>query len=75
MNAKLLHHDLLVTSLSGPCYTRQLLNTTVLMTVFFFATLHNRICSPVDFDTLLGGEVGAVEFGKLPFGACEEPIR
>lgn len=29
----------------------------------------------VDFDTLLGGEVGGVEFGKLPFGACEEPIR
>lgn len=28
-----------------------------------------------DFDTLLGGEVGGVEFGKLPFGACEEPIR
>ncbi|KAL3051972.1 hypothetical protein OYC64_002070 [Pagothenia borchgrevinki] len=30
---------------------------------------------PPDFDTLLGGEVGGVEFGKLPFGACEEPIR
>uniref|UniRef100_A0A3Q1CI55 Rab3 GTPase-activating protein catalytic subunit n=1 Tax=Amphiprion ocellaris TaxID=80972 RepID=A0A3Q1CI55_AMPOC len=29
---------------------------------------------PPDFDTLLGGEVGGVEFGKLPFGACEEPI-
>lgn len=29
---------------------------------------------PADFDTLLGGEVGGVEFGKLPFGACEEPI-
>lgn len=28
-----------------------------------------------DFDALLGGEVGGVEFGKLPFGACEEPIR
>lgn len=25
-----------------------------------------------DFDTPLGGEVGGVEFGKLPFGACEE---
>ncbi|XP_060949592.1 rab3 GTPase-activating protein catalytic subunit-like [Limanda limanda] len=29
---------------------------------------------PPDLDTLLGGEVGGVEFGKLPFGACEEPI-
>ncbi|XP_059181022.1 rab3 GTPase-activating protein catalytic subunit isoform X2 [Centropristis striata] len=29
---------------------------------------------PPDFDTLLGGEVGGVEFGKIPFGACEEPI-
>ncbi|XP_062269956.1 rab3 GTPase-activating protein catalytic subunit isoform X1 [Platichthys flesus] len=29
---------------------------------------------PPDFDTLLGGEVGGVEFGRLPFGACEEPI-
>nr|XP_020464557.1 rab3 GTPase-activating protein catalytic subunit isoform X2 [Monopterus albus] len=29
---------------------------------------------PPDLDSLLGGEVGAVEFGKLPFGACEEPI-
>uniref|UniRef100_A0A6Q2WVR4 Rab3 GTPase-activating protein catalytic subunit n=1 Tax=Esox lucius TaxID=8010 RepID=A0A6Q2WVR4_ESOLU len=29
---------------------------------------------PPDFDTLLGGEVGGVEFGKLPFGACEDPI-
>ncbi|XP_047232919.1 rab3 GTPase-activating protein catalytic subunit [Girardinichthys multiradiatus] len=29
---------------------------------------------PPDFDTLLGGEVGGVEFGSLPFGACEEPI-
>ena len=28
-----------------------------------------------DFDALLGGEVGGVEFGKLPFGACEDPIR
>lgn len=28
-----------------------------------------------DFDTPLGGAVGGVEFGKLPFGACEEPIR
>lgn len=28
-----------------------------------------------DFDTLIGGEVGGVEFGKLPFGACEEPVR
>uniref|UniRef100_A0A7N8YFX7 Rab3 GTPase-activating protein catalytic subunit n=1 Tax=Mastacembelus armatus TaxID=205130 RepID=A0A7N8YFX7_9TELE len=29
---------------------------------------------PPDLDSLLGGEVGGVEFGKLPFGACEEPI-
>ncbi|XP_037547652.1 rab3 GTPase-activating protein catalytic subunit [Nematolebias whitei] len=29
---------------------------------------------PPDFDTVLGGEVGGVEFGNLPFGACEEPI-
>lgn len=29
---------------------------------------------PPDFDTLIGGEVGGVEFGKLPFGACEEPV-
>ncbi|XP_025765611.1 rab3 GTPase-activating protein catalytic subunit isoform X3 [Oreochromis niloticus] len=29
---------------------------------------------PPDFDALLGGEVGGVEFGKFPFGACEEPI-
>lgn len=28
-----------------------------------------------DFDALLAGEVGGVEFGKLPFGACEDPIR
>uniref|UniRef100_A0A671VNB0 Rab3 GTPase-activating protein catalytic subunit n=1 Tax=Sparus aurata TaxID=8175 RepID=A0A671VNB0_SPAAU len=35
---------------------------------------HSWPQQPPDFDTLLGGEVGAVEFGKLPFGACEEPI-
>ncbi|KAM9850623.1 rab3 GTPase-activating protein catalytic subunit [Aulostomus maculatus] len=29
---------------------------------------------PPDFDTLHGGEVGGVEFGNLPFGACEETI-
>ncbi|XP_066543675.1 rab3 GTPase-activating protein catalytic subunit isoform X2 [Amia ocellicauda] len=29
---------------------------------------------PPDFDALLSGEVGGVEFGKLPFGACEDPI-
>ncbi|KAK3568274.1 hypothetical protein QTP86_002770 [Hemibagrus guttatus] len=29
---------------------------------------------PPDFDALLAGEVGGVEFGKLPFGACEDPI-
>ncbi|ETE60790.1 Rab3 GTPase-activating protein catalytic subunit, partial [Ophiophagus hannah] len=30
---------------------------------------------PPDIDALVGGEVGGVEFGKLPFGACEDPIR
>uniref|UniRef100_A0A4W4HID2 Rab3 GTPase-activating protein catalytic subunit n=1 Tax=Electrophorus electricus TaxID=8005 RepID=A0A4W4HID2_ELEEL len=30
---------------------------------------------PPDFDGLLAGEVGGVEFGKLPFGPCEDPIR
>lgn len=34
---------------------------------FFFS------CS--DIDALVGGEVGGLEFGKLPFGACEDPIR
>uniref|UniRef100_A0A8C6Y4T9 Rab3 GTPase-activating protein catalytic subunit n=1 Tax=Naja naja TaxID=35670 RepID=A0A8C6Y4T9_NAJNA len=29
---------------------------------------------PPDIDALIGGEVGGVEFGKLPFGACEDPI-
>uniref|UniRef100_A0A8C7RH60 Rab3 GTPase-activating protein catalytic subunit n=1 Tax=Oncorhynchus mykiss TaxID=8022 RepID=A0A8C7RH60_ONCMY len=29
---------------------------------------------PPDFDGLLRGEVGGVEFGKLQFGACEDPI-
>lgn len=29
---------------------------------------------PPDFDAIFGGEVGGVEFGKVPFGACEEPI-
>uniref|UniRef100_A0AAY4B730 Rab3 GTPase-activating protein catalytic subunit n=1 Tax=Denticeps clupeoides TaxID=299321 RepID=A0AAY4B730_9TELE len=29
---------------------------------------------PPDFDALLSGEVGGVEFGKLPFGACEDPV-
>ncbi|POI34852.1 hypothetical protein CIB84_001395 [Bambusicola thoracicus] len=27
-----------------------------------------------DIDALVGGEVGGLEFGKLPFGACEDPI-
>ncbi|XP_041830042.1 rab3 GTPase-activating protein catalytic subunit isoform X2 [Melanotaenia boesemani] len=35
---------------------------------------HSWPQQPPDFDTLLGGEVGGVEFGNLPFGACEEPI-
>ncbi|XP_029383713.1 rab3 GTPase-activating protein catalytic subunit isoform X2 [Echeneis naucrates] len=35
---------------------------------------HSWPQQPPDFDTLLGGEVGGVELGKLPFGACEEPI-
>ncbi|XP_040922946.1 rab3 GTPase-activating protein catalytic subunit isoform X1 [Toxotes jaculatrix] len=35
---------------------------------------HSWPQQPPDFDTILGGEVGGVEFGKLPFGACEEPI-
>lgn len=35
---------------------------------------HSWPQQPPDFDTLLGGEVGGVECGKLPFGACEEPI-
>ncbi|CAL9689716.1 unnamed protein product [Knipowitschia caucasica] len=29
---------------------------------------------PPDFDAVFGGEVGGVEFGKVPFGACAEPI-
>nr|XP_006117129.1 rab3 GTPase-activating protein catalytic subunit isoform X1 [Pelodiscus sinensis] len=29
---------------------------------------------PPDLDALVGGEVGGLEFGKLPFGACEDPI-
>nr|XP_033801626.1 rab3 GTPase-activating protein catalytic subunit [Geotrypetes seraphini] len=29
---------------------------------------------PPDIDALIGGEVGGLEFGKLPFGACEDPI-
>ncbi|XP_061923521.1 rab3 GTPase-activating protein catalytic subunit [Entelurus aequoreus] len=29
---------------------------------------------PPDFDNILRGEVGEEEFGKLPFGACEETI-
>ncbi|XP_074856938.1 rab3 GTPase-activating protein catalytic subunit isoform X2 [Carettochelys insculpta] len=29
---------------------------------------------PPDIDALVGGEVGGLEFGKLPFGACEDPI-
>lgn len=40
--------------------------------IFVFINFYNFI---TDFDTPLGGEVGGVEFGKLPFGACEEPIR
>ncbi|XP_071978369.1 rab3 GTPase-activating protein catalytic subunit isoform X3 [Engystomops pustulosus] len=29
---------------------------------------------PPDIDAVVGGEVGGLEFGKLPFGACEDPI-
>ncbi|XP_061299623.1 rab3 GTPase-activating protein catalytic subunit isoform X1 [Pezoporus flaviventris] len=29
---------------------------------------------PPDIDALVGGEVGGLEFGKLPLGACEDPI-
>ncbi|KAM5153307.1 rab3 GTPase-activating protein catalytic subunit [Mantella aurantiaca] len=29
---------------------------------------------PPDIDAIIGGEVGGLEFGKLPFGACEDPI-
>ncbi|XP_037768778.1 rab3 GTPase-activating protein catalytic subunit isoform X2 [Chelonia mydas] len=29
---------------------------------------------PPDIDALIGGEVGGLEFGKLPFGACEDPV-
>ncbi|KAM9305112.1 rab3 GTPase-activating protein catalytic subunit isoform 1-T1 [Gastrophryne carolinensis] len=29
---------------------------------------------PPDIDAVIGGEVGGLEFGKLPFGACEDPI-
>nr|XP_061799403.1 rab3 GTPase-activating protein catalytic subunit-like [Nerophis lumbriciformis] len=35
---------------------------------------HSWPLQPPDFDDLLGGEVGVEEFGKLPFGACEETI-
>ncbi len=43
----------------------------------FYITVHMkaRLCVVSDFDALLAGEVGGVEFGKLPFGACEDPIR
>lgn len=37
--------------------------------------ISNEGCVVSDFDALLAGEVGGVEFGKLPFGACEDPIR
>ena len=30
-----------------------------------------------DLDTMMGAtaEVGCTEFGDLPFGACEDPVR
>ena len=29
----------------------------------------------IDFDSVTGCEVGIKEFGELPFGACEDPVR
>lgn len=37
--------------------------------------MENFFFSCLDIDALVGGEVGGLEFGKLPFGACEDPIR
>lgn len=37
--------------------------------------LTTNIVLCLDLDALVGGEVGGLEFGKLPFGACEDPIR
>lgn len=37
--------------------------------------LNTNFALSVDLDALIGGEVGGLEFGKLPFGACEDPIR
>ena len=31
------------------------------------------MCS--DLDSMSEGEVGVNEFGELPFGACEDPVR
>lgn len=38
------------------------------------AVITNNVLA-IDIDALVGGEVGGLEFGKLPFGACEDPIR
>ena len=37
-----------------------------------------HVCSMLaDLDTMMGAtaEVGCTEFGDLPFGACEDPVR
>ena len=31
--------------------------------------------APPDLESYSGEEVGLTEFGDLPFGACEDPVR